>query len=86
MKIVETVSTVNLNELIKALTPHLDATYQKKEESGVFVFDTNEWGITEGVVTNNLAINNTNQINQAIQFAVNNGFKVFEIDNVNTPL
>ena len=50
--------------------------------SGTYMFDKYEWSIKEGVVTYEEALVNREQINDAITYAHNNGFTVFEIDNI----
>ena len=55
-----------------------DNTIQK----GTYVFDKYEWSIKEGVVTYEEALVNRGQINDAIKYAHNNGFTVFEVNDL----
>ena len=60
-------------KLTEVVTPHQTDTY---------IFDKVEWGIVEGVVSKEVALNNRVKINEAITYANNNNFSIFHINNI----
>ena len=77
---------VQLDSLVVETFNTLEDAQQYIEEntipSDTYVFDKYEWSIKEGVITDEEALVNRGQINDAITYAHNNGFTVFEVNDL----
>lgn len=49
-------------------------------DSTSYIFNIDEWGIIEGKVTDDVALNNKIQISKALKYAFFKGYKIFKVD------
>lgn len=72
--------TLDITNGVYTFTP--DAPPIDPPQTDIYIFDKDEWGIVEGVVSYDVALNNRHKINEAVIYAKENNYNIFSINNI----